>query len=327
FSSVVGTFGIPGQANYAAANAFLDALAEHRRAQGLPALSIVWGLWDQTTGMAGNADPRLFEPHGVRAMPPGQGMALFDLACRTSDPVVVAARMGPPQRRADTPVAAADGDLLGLVRTHAAAILGHSSVAAIDPGRSFRELGFDSLAALTLRNQLSAATGLRLPATLVFDHPTPAAVARFLHTLHDPATPGREPAVAVPASGEPVAEPVADPIAIVAMSCRYPGGVATPEQLWELVAAERDAISDFPVHRGWDLDAARRCTGGGGFLHDAGAFDAAFFGISPREALTMDPQQRLMLETAWEAFVRAGINPESLRGSGTGVFLGASHQG
>ncbi|GAB3823371.1 hypothetical protein GCM10027610_000210 [Dactylosporangium cerinum] len=118
-----------------------------------------------------------------------------------------------------------------------------------------------------------------------------------------------------------------EPIAIIGMSCRYPGGANTPEALWELVAAETDAMSDFPTDRGWEIGPARdTLTPVGGFVHDATHFDAAFFGISPREALAMDPQQRLLLEASWEAVERAGIDPSALRGSRTGVFAGVMYQ-
>ncbi|MCR0991646.1 type I polyketide synthase, partial [Streptomyces albidoflavus] len=219
-----------------------------------------------------------------------------------------------------------------LVRDRTARVLGHGPGAghAVRSDHAFRDLGLSSLTAVELRDALSAALGVRLPASAVFDHPTPAALAALLDTRIS----GQLPGGAAPAR-TPAARVTDEPLAIVSMACRYPGGVDSPEQLWSLLATGGEALSPFPEDRGWDLEAlfaeggeakGRSVVSRGGFLAGAADFDAAFFGISPREALAMDPQQRLLMEVTWETLERAGIDPRSLRGSAGGVFVGASNQ-
>ncbi|MEU5693428.1 SDR family NAD(P)-dependent oxidoreductase [Actinosynnema sp. NPDC020468] len=340
FSSVAGTLGGPGQANYAAANAYLDALAEHRRRRGLPATSLAWGLWEPVGGMTAAlkaADLARLARGGLVPLSAEHGLALFDAAFDADTAVVVPAgvnRAALPSTpvlsalvRPEVARTTAVDSLPALVRSAVALVLGHPDGDAIEPDRSFRDLGFDSLTAVELRNRLDAATGLRLPATLVFDHPTPAALLAHLRSELS--------GTAAETPDEPVRASSDEPIAIVAASCRFPGGVRTPEDLWRLLADGVDAIAEFPVERGWDVEAlydpdpdrpGRTSTRHGGFVRDADHFDPAFFGMSRREALATDPQQRLLLETAWEAFERAGLDPASVRGSRTGVFAGVIPQ-
>ncbi|MFE5664238.1 SDR family NAD(P)-dependent oxidoreductase [Streptomyces niveus] len=372
FSSLAAVLDGAGQGNYAAANSFVDALAEHRAALGLPATALSWGLWATDTGMGAALDATALERiagHGLPGLSAARSLELFDAAVRTGetrvvpvevDAAAVRSRAGGvppllsgivrPAPRHTAPVATPaahsaptaaslppqerDRALLDMVRTEVAAVLRHDGAAAVPPGRAFTELGFDSLAAVELRNRLNTATGLRLPSTLVFDHPNPKALATHLREALYGGEETQD-ADGTPAFGSPVATARADePIAIVGMSCRFPGGVRSPEELWRLVADGTDAIGDFPADRGWDAETlydpepgkpGRTYAREGGFLYDAAEFDADFFGISPREAAAMDPQQRLLLEVSWEACERAGIDPDTLRSTATGVFAGVMY--
>ncbi|GGU09531.1 type I polyketide synthase [Actinomadura citrea] len=216
-----------------------------------------------------------------------------------------------------------DADTRRLVAETLEQVLGTGAEAG--PDVPFRELGVDSRMAVVIRDRLAAALGRDLPGSLLFDHPTAAELADALRTEPAARSAAPRPAVARPGQRDAAGERE-DDIAVVAMGCRYPGGVRSPEDLWRLVDAGTDAIGPFPDDRDWDLDELREGPAMGGFLDGAAEFDAAFFGISPREAAGIDPQQRLLLETAWEAFERAGLDRETLRGSRTGVFVGATAQ-
>ncbi|MFT7873326.1 MULTISPECIES: type I polyketide synthase, partial [Amycolatopsis] len=369
FSSIAGTWGSGWQSGYAAANAFLDALAERRRAAGLAATSIAWGPWGGDGMAASDGEQQRLARQGLTVLDPGtaldalaQAVGTDEATCVLADvdwarfvPGFTAVRTSPllgalPEAvaaLADAPVpSASDGSallaklrprtereragiLLDLVRTEVAAVLGHGTAGAIAADRAFRDLGLDSLTAVELRNRLAAETGVALPAALVFDYPNAAALAE--HLLGELLGSASAAGPALPQA--PVAD---DPIVIVGMSCRLPGGVRGPDDLWRLVADGAEGLSTFPADRGWDVDALYDPEPGvegktysvtGGFLDDAAEFDPLFFGMSPKEALATDPQHRLLLETAWELFERAGIDPHSLRGSQTGVFVGAGASG
>ena len=371
FSSAAATFGGAGQGNYAAANAFLDGLAQQRAARGLAGLSVAWGSWAsgmtqvseavrqrQRRGPVLEMDPGLaIKALGQALEGPGGLLAVMDVdwARYASSPSPFVRDL-PDVRQAQSSGAAggpvlAEGELarrlaelpgrdqvralIEVILAGAAEVLGHASTAAIDADRPFSDLGFDSLTSLEMRQFLNTVTGLRLPATLLFDYPAPTVLAGFLRTelLGDQAGDQAVGQAAIPAA---VRLAAGEPVAIVAMSCRFPGGARSPEELWELLAGGTDAISGFPQNRLWDADRlydpdpeheGTSYVRGGGFVHDAGEFDPGFFSISPREALAMDPQQRVLLEACWEALERVGLDPGTLHGSSTGVFIGAAYGG
>ncbi|WP_146057472.1 type I polyketide synthase, partial [Streptomyces sp. SM12] len=371
FSSSAAPLGSPGQGNYAAANAVLDALARHRHARGLPATSLAWGPW-AGAGMAGDGAVagqwedrpglHLLRPAtalSVLARVTGSGrpattvvsadwerlLALytavrptsyFDLIPRRNPTATAPPVSGAPAEaesavltrlRAEVtalPEVDREPFVLRLVTSHVAAVLGHADGGGVPARRAFTELGLTSQNAVEIRGALCESTGIDVPVTVVFDHPTPHALARYVLGEILGGT-------AADAAGHPVTTaPASDaPVAILGMGCRFPGG-DSPDAFWRHLLSGTDPVREVPADR-WDAadyhdpvpgTPGRAYTQRGGFLDSITGWDAPFFGYTPREALRLDPQHRLVLELVWEAVENAGISPESLRGTRTGVFLG-----
>ncbi|MCP4656506.1 MAG: SDR family NAD(P)-dependent oxidoreductase, partial [bacterium] len=338
FSSIAGVVGSAGQANYGAANSFLDALACRQSAAGRPVSSLCWGPW-AGAGMAGRLGERRRErmaAEGIAFIDPQLGIAALKHALELGAPHSVVCsvdweRMAaglPPELRASALLddllpgttqgrgrgSAAASELAAapayeqpaLVRAMVAAavarVLGYDDASLIDPGKGLTDLGMDSLIAVELAQRLRSGSGQPLPATLAFEQPSIDALTEHLCSLLGvrPSSVCRREARAAAAD---------EPIAIVGMACRFPGGADTPERFWELLAGGVDTVTEIPPER-WDHQhyyhetpgtPGKISTRNGAFIDRPGHFDCGFFDISPREAAAMDPQHRLALTLAWEA--------------------------
>ena len=364
FSSVAGVLGNPGQSNHAAANAFLDQLAGHRRALGLPGQTIAWGAWSEI-GEAEEQRERISRrtaTTGIDWITPQQGLRAFDRLVR-QDPVtgVVLARdwaifgesleSRPPllddllsapedanadapklskdllSRLRETPTAKHENLLVSFLQQEVQAVLRLPSAPA--PTVGFFDLGMDSLMAVEVRNRLNRAFSgtYTAPNTLVFDYPNIAALANHLSgQTAESGVVGTEPAP--PARPEPPVVRIEDDrVAIVGMACRFPGA-PNVSAFWHQLETGHDAVTDGRQDSGeWngvsgDPEAGKGAYRHGAFVERIDRFDASFFGIRPIEARTMDPRQRMLLETSWQALEDAGINPDRLNGSHTGVYVG-----
>ncbi len=359
YSSAASLLGSAGQASYVGANAFLDALAAARRAEGLPAVSINWGGWSAIGYAARVGADGMLSSRGIGSLTPEQAAAGLERAVTSgraqigvvpidwrrffesrglSSPAFAAfaGEAGSAETVRSSVLDALDGKapsevqswLRQYVAAEVAAVLRLGSPDEVPATRNFFQMGMDSLTSIELRNRLRDGIGQPLPATIAFDCPTVPAMAEYLSGLVSSSsstnlrTEVRESVTAAPALNEP--------IAIIGMGCRFPGGVDTPEKFLELLRDGRDAISEVPRDR-WDAEAwydANPDTPGkinsrhGGFVEGCELFDPAFFEIAPREAKSVDPQHRMLLEVSWEAMENAGLVPSALAGSNTGVFVG-----
>ena len=366
FSSVSGVLGNPGQSNHAAANAFLDQLAAHRRALGLPGQSIAWGAWSEI-GEAEEHRQRIEKQlvhTGAGWIAPQQGMAAFDRLVRQDvtastvtmvDWSVVARKpeSGSPfleellvakkvrtretedrapsasllTRLQDAPAEERQNLLAAFIQQELKAVLRLASLPS--PTVSFFDLGMDSLMAVELRNRINRAFAGAYSAanTVVFDYPNAASLAS--HLVRELGVLSGSPAG--PEESAPVVRPRVrhedDRIAIVGMACRFPGAPDI-SAFWRLLESGADAVTDGRQDAGsWNdlanyLPSRYAAYRRGGFVQGIDQFDARFFRISPIEARTMDPRQRIMLETTWQAIEDAGIDPNALKGSRTGIYVG-----
>ncbi len=359
FSSIASVWGSRGLAHYAAANQFLDSLAHYRRSLGLPGQSINWGPWSGG-GMADSDEQTWAAQSGLDTVSPDQALAALEVILSSSltqvtvsrndwsrfkaiytakrdrpflDRIEITTQLSSSETQASNQVVAQlkalpQGEqvngLQDFVEDQLRRILGFHPEQVLDPQVGFFDLGMDSLMTVELRNRLNQALEVKLPATLAFDFPTLDQLTHHLvQTLFglDPSQPQLPTTSHIDAN---------EPIAIIGMSCRYPGGANSPEAFWELLAAGVEGRSQIPQWR-WDVDAyydpdpdapGKMVTRYGHFVEPVDQFDPAFFGITPREAVAMDPQQRLLLEVTWEALERSGHVPDRLAGDPIGVFVG-----
>jgi len=344
FSSMSSIFGIPGQSNYSAANAYMDALAHFRRQKGLPALSINWGAWEEE-GMAtkvssSNLQKRRFP--GILPLKTSQALESFKKALSYQGSQLMIVPMDAKELvnlpdswkgllekllpATPTPSRLEIKQVSSYLREKLRHILAFESSREIEGKKGFFDLGMDSLMALELKNQLQTdlGTAYKLPETLAFDYPNLDQLTKYFEQLL-----GKEMKETI---SQVRAVNKTEPLAIIGLSCRFPGGANDPESFWKLLSEGKDGISQIPPDR-WDVDAyyspepdqpGKIITRKGGFLNNIDQFDADFFGITRREAESLDPQQRLALETTWEALERSGYAPSTLNGSLTGVFIGVS---
>ncbi|MCZ0728867.1 SDR family NAD(P)-dependent oxidoreductase, partial [Mycolicibacterium iranicum] len=360
-SSIASVWGGFGQTAYSAANAFLDGLACRLREQGVAGISVNFGPW--STGLADAESRARLDQRGIRTLSPQDALGGFADAIATdsaqgvvaridwtrflplyqqvgrrsflaelerevpTEPVAAAGRTVFVERLANAPVQQRKRLLTDYLRDAVA------EVTRVDPAEiredaGFFDLGMDSLMAVELRRRLEAGVGAEIPVTLVMDHPRISDVTEYL--LGD-VLGLKEQSRPAPRSASARTTRTEEPIAIVAVSCRFPGA-PDPEAFWEVLSGGVDAIREVPEDR-FDIDEfydpdpdapGKIYTRFGGFVDGIDGFDPEFFGISPREAMWIDPQQRLVLETAWEALERAGYAPGTLRGSRTGVFVGVA---
>ncbi len=364
-SSIASVWGGYGQTAYGAANAFLDALAWRQREQGIAGISVNFGPW--STGMADAESRARLEQRGIRTLSPADALAgMADVAASVGAQGVVAKvdwsrflplyqqagrraflaeleREVPGQLTAEAPVTRSGKTalverltnapvqqrrklLIDYLRNVVAEVTRVDAV-EIREDAGFFDLGMDSLMAVELRRHLEQGVGAEIPVTLAMDHPRLSDVADYLlgEVLE------LSQAAAAPRLTSAVTTHTDEPIAIVSVSCRFPGA-PDPEAFWDVLAGGVDAIREVPEDR-FDIDEfydpdpdspGKTYTRFGGFLDGIDGFDPEFFGISPREAVWIEPQQRLMLETVWEGLERAGYSPAALRGSRTGVFVGVA---
>ncbi|MYF73442.1 MAG: SDR family NAD(P)-dependent oxidoreductase, partial [Gemmatimonadetes bacterium] len=366
FSSRVGVMGNPGQANHASANAFLDQLAGHRRAMGLPGQAIAWGAWSEI-GEAAEQRERIDQQRsalGGRWFTPQQGIRAFDQLVRQDATTSVVMSMDwsvfeeavedrPPfledllsadaddeadasasskdllSQLREAPAAAPEDLLVSFLQQEVQAVLRLPT--APEPTVGFFDLGMDSLMAVELRNRLNRAFADEyvVPNTVVFDYPDIASLARHLvEELGEVSdAPAPQPQVQPEPEPQPTVQREDDGIAIVGMACHFPGAPDL-STFWHLLEAGADAVTDGRQDPGsWnnlakDLPPQYAAYRRGGFVEGIDQFDARFFRISPIEARIMDPRQRMMLETTWQAIEDAGMDPDELRGSRTGLYAG-----